>query len=80
MPLIKTGFDPLGVKEPSQSVVTNRRQALVAVWRHLGGEGKPDRQQAEEMIADPDKCVGALGYSPPRIVLARQPRCFTQPW
>ena len=29
MPLIKTGCDPLGVKEASQSVITNRRQALV---------------------------------------------------
>eukprot|EP01045_Picozoa_sp_COSAG04_P022284 COSAG04_NODE_2496_length_4009_cov_1.856266_1_plen_148_part_00 len=60
MPLIKTGCDPLGVKQPSQSVVNNRRQALVAVWKHLGGEGRPDREQAEELIAEPDKCVAAL--------------------
>ena len=37
-----------------------RRYDRAGLLKNLGGEGKPDREQAEEMIADTDKCVGAL--------------------
>ena len=48
--MMKTGCDPMAVKPPSQSVINNRRQSLLAVWKHLGHEGRPDREQAEGMV------------------------------
>ena len=59
-PLV-TGLDPQGVKEPSPSVINNRRQALTRVWRELGHESdRPTRAEAEEMVQQTDRCVTAL--------------------
>ena len=58
MPLIKTGYDPIGSKPPSEATVRNRRQAVLTVWRHLGNDGKPDRQQMESITRKSPKPNG----------------------